>query len=66
MLSDISPHQSPESLSDNTGLGHYLESLERIGRWRPAYAGRSEGIRTPVRDLAARIDAIRLAPPSSA
>ena len=30
VLSVISPHQSPEVLSDYTGLGHYLESLERI------------------------------------
>jgi len=61
VLSEITPHQSPESLSDNTGLGHYLESLERI---RPLAANvrlTLGGHQDPVRDLAARLDAIRLA-----
>jgi glyoxylase-like metal-dependent hydrolase (beta-lactamase superfamily II) len=60
VLSEISPHQSPESLSDNTGLGHYLESLERIrplsSRVRWVLGGHQE----PIRDLAARVDAIEL------
>lgn len=30
ILPEISPHQSPESLSFHTGLAHYLESLERV------------------------------------
>ncbi len=61
VLSEITPHQSPESLSDNTGLGHYLESLDRI---RPLAANvrlTLGGHQDPVRDLAARLGAIRLA-----
>ena len=32
VLPDISPHQAPESIMPYTGLGHYLESLDKIGR----------------------------------
>ena len=32
ILPEISPHQAPESIMPYTGLGHYLESLEKIGR----------------------------------
>ncbi len=60
VLSDISPHQSPESLSDNTGLGHYLESLERIRPLAASVRWTLGGHQDPVRDLAARLDAIRL------
>jgi glyoxylase-like metal-dependent hydrolase (beta-lactamase superfamily II) len=61
VLSGITPHQSPESLSDNTGLGHYLESLERV---RPLAVGvrwTLGGHQDPVRDLAARLGEIRSA-----
>jgi glyoxylase-like metal-dependent hydrolase (beta-lactamase superfamily II) len=61
VLSDITPHQSPESLSDNTGLGHYLESLERIRPLAASVRWTLGGHQDPVRDLAARLDAIRLA-----
>ena len=30
LLSHITPHQSPESISRHTGLGHYLASLKKI------------------------------------
>lgn len=30
VLKNTSPHQSPEQLTMNTGLGHYLDSLEKI------------------------------------
>jgi glyoxylase-like metal-dependent hydrolase (beta-lactamase superfamily II) len=60
VLSDISPHQSPESLSDNTGLGHYLESLERIRPLSSRVRWTLGGHQNPVRDLAARLDAIRI------
>jgi glyoxylase-like metal-dependent hydrolase (beta-lactamase superfamily II) len=30
ILDPISPHVAPESLSFNTGIGHYLNSLERV------------------------------------
>ena len=59
VLSDISPHQAPESLSDNTGLGHYLESLERIRPLAASVRWTLGGHQDPVRDLAARLDAIR-------
>ena len=59
ILSDISPHQAPESLSDNTGLGHYLESLDRVKPLAPGVRWTLGGHQDPVRDLAARIDAIQ-------
>ena len=59
ILSDISPHQAPESLSDNTGLGHYLESLDRVKPLAPSVRWTLGGHQDPVRDLAARIDAIQ-------
>lgn len=58
ILSDISPHQAPESLSDNTGLGHYLESLQRLKPLAPGVTWTLGGHQSPVRDLAARIAAI--------
>ncbi len=58
VLSDISPHQSPESLSDNTGLGHYLESLEKIRPLSSQTRWVLGGHQEPMRDLAARLDAI--------
>jgi glyoxylase-like metal-dependent hydrolase (beta-lactamase superfamily II) len=58
VLSEISPHQSPESLSDNTGLGHYLESLERLRPLAPRVRWTLGGHQEPIRDLAARLDAI--------
>jgi glyoxylase-like metal-dependent hydrolase (beta-lactamase superfamily II) len=32
VLPEISPHQAPESIMPYTGLGHYLESLDKIAR----------------------------------
>lgn len=58
ILSDISPHQAPESLSDNTGLGHYLESLQRLKPLASGVSWTLGGHQSPVRDLAARIAAI--------
>jgi glyoxylase-like metal-dependent hydrolase (beta-lactamase superfamily II) len=58
VLSEISPHQSPESLSDNTGLGHYLESLERIRPLSSQVRWVLGGHQAPIRDLGARLDAI--------
>jgi len=59
VLSEISPHQSPESLSDNTGLGHYLESLEKIRPLSSQVRWVLGGHQEPIRDLAARMDAIK-------
>lgn len=36
VLSSITPHQSPESLTCYTGLGHYLSSLEALRGWMGA------------------------------
>ncbi|MCX6072202.1 MAG: MBL fold metallo-hydrolase [Chloroflexi bacterium] len=58
VLSEISPHQSPESLSDNTGLGHYLESLERIRPLSTRVRWTLGGHQEPIRNLGARLDAI--------
>ncbi|MHC4406663.1 MAG: MBL fold metallo-hydrolase, partial [Planctomycetota bacterium] len=58
VLARTIPQQWPESVAAYTGLGHYLDSLEKLRR--------IEGIRLslgghepPVRDLARRIDEIR-------
>jgi len=32
VLSRITPHQSPESLEPNTGLGHYYDALDKLAR----------------------------------
>ena len=32
ILSRTTPHQAPESITNNMGLGHYLDSLDKIGR----------------------------------
>lgn len=58
ILSRITPHQAPESITHYTGLGHYLESLEKVRR--------VEGIRLAlggheavIHDLYGRIEAIK-------
>jgi glyoxylase-like metal-dependent hydrolase (beta-lactamase superfamily II) len=33
ILTDITPHQSPEELAARTGLDHYLNSLDRLEGW---------------------------------
>jgi glyoxylase-like metal-dependent hydrolase (beta-lactamase superfamily II) len=58
VLQNTSPHQAPEQLSLYTGVGHYLESLERI---RPLSVSTNwvlGGHEGPFRDLDERIDAI--------
>jgi glyoxylase-like metal-dependent hydrolase (beta-lactamase superfamily II) len=59
ILARTVPQQWPESTAAYTGLGHYLESLEkvrRMGGFRVTLGGHEP----PVRDLPARIDEIRL------
>ena len=58
VLSDITPTQSPERLTLNTGLGHYTNSLKML-------RDRSEGVnlslgshKDPITDLRGRIDEI--------
>ncbi len=60
ILSRITPHQAPESITNNMGLGHYLASLDKIAR--------VEGIRlalggheAPMEDVYGRIQTIKQA-----
>jgi glyoxylase-like metal-dependent hydrolase (beta-lactamase superfamily II) len=58
VLSRITPHQAPESITHYTGLGHYLESLDKIKKVtgiRLAMGGHED----PIHDLYTRIDAIK-------
>ncbi|MCA9921505.1 MAG: MBL fold metallo-hydrolase [Anaerolineales bacterium] len=58
ILSRITPHQAPESITNNMGLGHYLNSLtkiEQVGGIRLALGGHEE----PMGDVYGRIRAIK-------
>lgn len=58
ILAHITPHQAPESITLNTGLGHYLESLDKIARLdgiRLALGGHE----APMEDVYGRIAAIK-------
>jgi glyoxylase-like metal-dependent hydrolase (beta-lactamase superfamily II) len=59
VLSGISPHQAPERLSMSTGLGHYLESLDRLRPLAGAIRLTLGGHQEPIEDLDARIMAIK-------
>lgn len=59
VLARITPHQSPESLTLNMGLGHYLDALgkvETLDGIRVGLGGHEE----PIADVAARVGEIRL------
>lgn len=58
VLSAISPHQSPETLTPGTGLARYLESLERLQAWAGAVRWTLGGHQDPIPDLAGRAAAI--------
>jgi glyoxylase-like metal-dependent hydrolase (beta-lactamase superfamily II) len=58
VLKDTSPHQAPEKLTLNTGLGHYLESLEKIRPLADSVEITLGGHEAPIGDLEARIDQI--------
>ena len=58
VLAHITPHQAPESITLNTGLGHYLQSLDKIARLdgiRLALGGHE----APMEDVYDRIAAIK-------
>ncbi len=58
ILARITPHQSPESITQYTGLGHYFEALDKVARYdgfRLALGGHEE----PVENVYERIAAIR-------
>jgi len=60
VLSRTTPHQAPESITNNMGLGHYLDSLARIEKLEGinlALGGHEE----PMADLDGRIAEIRQA-----
>jgi len=58
VLEGISPHQAPERLSLFTGLGHYLDSIDRLRPLAPVVRLALGGHEGPIRDLAGRLDAI--------
>jgi glyoxylase-like metal-dependent hydrolase (beta-lactamase superfamily II) len=59
VLEDLSPHQSPESLTHSTGLEHYLHSLDAVQNWAKDVRLTLGGHRKPIFDLQGRIHAIR-------
>ena len=59
ILSDISPHQAPERLVMNTGLGHYLGSLAALQNWGNGIRLTLGGHNSPIPDLSTRIDEIQ-------
>ena len=59
VLSDLSPHQSPEQLTLSTGLEHYLKSLDVFEDWAGSVRLTLGGHREPITDLPARLEAIR-------
>ncbi len=58
ILERTTPHQSPESIMAYTGLGHYLEALERVRRMG-GFDLALGGHESPIRDVYKRIDQIR-------
>lgn len=59
VLADTSPHQSPEHLTNFTGLEHYLKSLDTLQAWAGGIRLTLGGHEEPVLDLHARIANIR-------
>ncbi len=59
VLSKTTPHMAPESLTLNTGLGHYLDSLRRIEAWLPAIRVTLAGHEDVITDLGGRLRDIR-------
>lgn len=60
VLSRITPHQAPESITYHMGLGHYLDSLDKIAALPGCRLGLG-GHEDPMDDIPARIEAIRQA-----
>ncbi len=57
ILSQTTPHQAPESITHYTGLGHYLDSLNKVKKVegiKLALGGHED----PIHDMYNRIDAI--------
>jgi len=60
ILAKTTPHQAPESITNNMGLGHYLDSLTKIEEL-PAFSLGLGGHEEPIPDIKARIQAIQAA-----
>lgn len=60
VLSRITPHQAPESITLHMGLGHYLESLGKVETLPGVRLGLG-GHEDPIDDVAGRVAAIRAA-----
>lgn len=60
ILSRITPHQAPESITNHMGLSHYLDSLDHIATVSGVRLGLG-GHEDPIPDIPARIAAIRQA-----
>ena len=58
VLNSTTPHQVPESITLNTGLGHYLSSLDKISRLDPFRIGLG-GHEEPIEDIRQRITDIK-------
>ena len=58
VLSRITPHQSPESITLNMGLGHYLDSLDKTGRMEGISLALG-GHEDLMKDLAGRVEEIK-------
>ena len=58
ILARTSPHQAPESLTNHTGLAHYLNSLDKIAAV-PGIRLALGGHEIPIDDVYRRIDEIR-------
>ena len=58
ILSKTSPHVAPESLTHNTGLGHYLQSLAGMRDWVSEVSLTLPAHEDLITDLPARMDAI--------
>lgn len=58
ILSRITPHQAPESITHYTGLGHYLESLKKIQKV-PGIRLALGGHEDPIHDIYERIELIQ-------
>lgn len=59
ILTNITPHQSPEELAHWTGLGHYLESLDRLEVWASDINLALCGHNKTIKDLPSRISEIK-------
>lgn len=58
VLKGISPHQAPERLTLNTGLGHYLDSLRKLKPIAPEVRLALGGHEGPIEDLPTRLRSI--------